>query len=139
MARAPSPARAQHGVTGCEGHPEAPPPSPSLTNSPDSPPLQSRIRLYAVVIMPDHVHMVFAPRRNTDGWPFPLVDILQSLKSATAHRINRLMRLTGPVWEEESFDHILRSDESLKEKCEYLPQNPVRRGIVARPEDYPWL
>jgi REP element-mobilizing transposase RayT len=89
--------------------------------------------------MPDHVHMVFAPRRDASGWPFPLVDILQSLKSVTAHRINRLMHLAGPVWEEESFDHILRSDESLKEKCEYLRQNPVRRGIVARPEDYPWL
>ena len=59
--------------------------------------------------------------------------------SSTAHQINKLLKRTGPIWEEESFDHVLRSDESLKEKCEYLRQNPVRRGLVQRPEDYRWL
>jgi hypothetical protein len=53
--------------------------------------------------------------------------------------INKLLHRDGPVWEEESFDHVLRSDESLKEKCEYLRQNPVRRRLVKRPEDYRWL
>jgi REP element-mobilizing transposase RayT len=100
---------------------------------------QARIRLYAVVIMPDHVHLLLSPLRDLEGWPFPLVDILQCLKSATAHRINKLLHRDGPVWEEESFDHVLRSDESLKEKCEYLRQNPVRRRLVKRPEDYRWL
>ena len=98
-----------------------------------------RIHLYAVVIMPDHVHLLLQPLRSPDGWPFPLVDILQSLKSSTAHRMNKLLHHSGPVWEEESFDHVLRSDESLQEKVEYLRQNPVRRGLVKRPEDYKWL
>src|SRR5437667_124358 len=40
---------------------------------------------------------------------------------------------------EESFDHVLRSQDSLEEKLEYLRQNPVRRGLARRPEDYPWL
>jgi REP element-mobilizing transposase RayT len=98
-----------------------------------------RILLHAVVVMPDHVHLLLAPLRNEDGWPFPLVDILQCLKGATAHRINRLLYRAGPVWEEDSFDHVLRSDESLKDKCEYLRQNPVRAGLVEKPEDYRWL
>jgi REP element-mobilizing transposase RayT len=98
-----------------------------------------RIHLYAAVVMPDHVHLLFAPLRNENGWPFALVDILQCLKSATAHRINRLRHTSGPVWEEESFDHVLRSGESLQEKCEYIRQNPVKAGLVARPEDYRWL
>jgi hypothetical protein len=55
---------------------------------------------------------------------------LQCMKSATAHRINKVLHLSGPVWEEESFDHVLRSDESLKKKCEYIRENPVRRGLV---------
>jgi hypothetical protein len=70
---------------------------------------------------------------------FGLVDILQCLKSATAHRINKLLRISGPVWEEESFDHVLRSDESLKDKCEYIQQNPVKAGLVTKPQDYRWL
>ena len=89
--------------------------------------------------MPDHVHLMLVPRRDEDGWPFPLVDILQCLKSVTAHRINRLLKRSGPIWEEESFDHVLRSNESLKMKCEYIRQNPVVAGLVEGPEEYQWL
>ncbi len=99
----------------------------------------ARILLHAVVIMPDHVHLLLRPLRDPNGWPYPLVDILQCLKGSTAHRINKLLSRAGPVWEEESFDHVLRSDESLKHKVEYIRQNPVRRGLVGRPEDYRWL
>jgi REP element-mobilizing transposase RayT len=98
-----------------------------------------RIRLHAVVVMPDHVHLLCFPLRDPNGWPYPMVDILQCLKSTTAHRINKLLHRCGPLWEDESFDHVLRSDESLREKCEYIRQNPVRRGLVARPEEYRWL
>ena len=89
--------------------------------------------------MPDHVHLLVSPRRNRDGWPYPLVNTLQCLKSVTAHRINKVLGRSGPVWEEESFDHVLRSDESVSEKCEYIRQNPVRKGLVERAEDYRWL
>jgi REP element-mobilizing transposase RayT len=98
-----------------------------------------RVDLFATVIMPDHVHLLFTPLRDEHGWPFPLAEIMQSLKSATAHRINKLLHRSGPVWQDESFDHVLRSDESLKEKAEYIRQNPVRRGLVEKPEDYRWL
>ncbi len=98
-----------------------------------------RIRLHAAVVMPDHVHLLLQPLRDADGWPIPLVDILQCMKGATAHRINKRLGRSGPVWEDESFDHVLRSDESLKEKAEYIRQNPVRGKLVQRPEDYRWL
>ena len=98
-----------------------------------------RIDLIAAVVMPDHVHLLLSPLRYDQGWPFPLTDILQCLKGATAHRINKLLHRSGPVWEEESFDHVLRSEESLEQKLEYIRQNPVRAGLVSRPGDYPWL
>jgi REP element-mobilizing transposase RayT len=98
-----------------------------------------RIRLHAAVVMPNHVHLIFSPRRDQDGGPYPVVEVLQCLKGATAHRINKLLGTAGPVWQEESFDHVLRFDESLAEKCEYVRQNPVRAGLVERPEDYRWL
>ena len=87
----------------------------------------------------DHVHLLLTVLRDENGWTFTLVEIMQSVKSVTAHRINKLLHGSGPVWEEESFDHVLRSDESLKEKCEYVRQNPVRAGLVQPPEDYRWL
>ena len=98
-----------------------------------------RIHLHAVVVMPDHVHILLKPLRNENGWPFPLVNILQCFKGATAHRINKVLGRSGPLWEEESFDHVLRSDEWLSEKCEYIRQNPVEARLVKRPEDYQWL
>jgi hypothetical protein len=92
--------------------------------------LTPRVYLHAVVVMPDHVHLLLQPLCDHRGWPVPLVDILQCLKGATAHRINKLLWTSGPVWEEESFDHVLRSDESLQKKAEYIRQNPVRRRLV---------
>ena len=85
-----------------------------------------RIHLHAVVIMPDHVHMLLLPLRDEGGWPYPLVDILQCLKSATAHRINKLQHRCGPVWEEESFDHILRSEETLKTESRIPAPEPSK-------------
>jgi hypothetical protein len=51
----------------------------------------ARMRLHAVVVMPDHVNLLLRPLRDGKGWPIPLVDILQCLKGATAHRINKLL------------------------------------------------
>jgi len=87
---------------------------------------------HAVVVMPDHVHLLLTPLRDLDGNLHSLVEILQGIKSASAHSLNRALGRSGPVWQEESFDHVLRS-------VEYIRQNPVRRGLVTRPEDYRWL
>ena len=46
---------------------------------------------------------------------------------------------TGRVWQDESFDHILRGDESLKKKIIYIMDNPVRAGLAARPGEYRWV
>jgi len=98
-----------------------------------------RIHVSAAVVMPNHVHLLFWALRDGTGWPFPLVRIMQSLKGSSAHALNKHLGRSGPVWEEESFDHVLRSDESWEQKLEYIRQNPVRAGLVKRPEDYRWL
>jgi REP element-mobilizing transposase RayT len=89
--------------------------------------------------MPDHVHLLLTPLRDGTRNLYGLVEILQGIKGASAHSVNRALRRSGPVWQEESFDHVLRSEESFEEKVEYIRQNPVRRGLATRPEDYPWL
>jgi REP element-mobilizing transposase RayT len=114
-------------------------PAPAFADEGARTTLAPRIHLYAIVVMPDHVHLLLRPLRDEGGWPFPLVDILQCLKGATAHAINKCLHASGPVWEEESFDHVLRSDESLKEKAEYIRMNPVRRNLASRWEDYRWV
>jgi hypothetical protein len=89
--------------------------------------------------MPDHVHMLFTPLRDGNGWPYPIQKILKMIKGTSARDINRLFGRVGPVWQDESFDHVLRSQDSLEEKIEYIRMNPVRAGLVQEPEDYRWL
>jgi REP element-mobilizing transposase RayT len=92
-----------------------------------------RYDLHAAVVMPDHVHLLLSPLRDEKGWPYSLPAILKQLKGASARSVNKLLGASGPVWQEESFDHVLRSQESFEEKLEYMRQNPVRRGLVRRP------
>ena len=100
---------------------------------------QKRIGLHAAVIMPDHIHMLFTPLRDEMGWPHPTQKILKMIKGTSARDINRLLGHRGPIWQDESFDHVLRSQESLAEKIEYIRMNPVRAGLVQKPEEYRWL
>jgi REP element-mobilizing transposase RayT len=98
-----------------------------------------RIDLQAAVVMPDHVHLLLTLLTDDEGWPYPLAFILKLIKGMSARSVNKLLGTSGPVWQEESFDHTLRSAESLKDKLEYIRQNPVRRGLAAKPGDYLWL
>ena len=99
----------------------------------------NKFQLHAAVVMPDHVHLLLTALRDEEGWPYGLAAILKLIKGASARNVNQLLGSNGPIWQEESFDHVLRSQESLAEKLEYIRQNPVRRGLVRKPEDYRWL
>jgi hypothetical protein len=63
---------------------------------------------------------------------------MRTIKSASAHLINRRLNRQGDVWQEESFDHVLRSSENLDAKVDYVLRNPVRKGLVAQWQDYRW-
>jgi putative transposase len=78
------------------------------------------------VLMPDHLHLIVHEGHNA----IELGLWVKALKRLTAQREFK--------WEEGFFDHVLRSNESETKKCEYIYQNPVRAGLVARPEDWPY-
>jgi RecG-like helicase/REP element-mobilizing transposase RayT len=105
---------------------------------------QTRYELYAACVMPDHVHLLLEPvieRTDKEGAAvfFSLSKILHSIKSFTATRINKIENVTGPVWETESFDRLIRSDRDLVEKFEYICRNPWDSGVAKQEEDYPWI
>ena len=100
---------------------------------------EKKIELHAAVIMPEHVHLIFTPLRDPSKEEFRLAEILHFIKGFSSHEINKALKRKGPVWLDESFDHVLRSDERLENKIEYVRQNPVRRGLVKFPANYRWL
>ncbi len=98
-----------------------------------------RFELHAAVVMPDHVHLLLTPRRDDVGNTFPLSQIMNGIKGSAAHSVNRALGRRGHVWQSESFDRALRSDQSRRAAAEYICQNPVRAGLVASDGDYEWI
>ena len=97
-----------------------------------------KLHMHGLVVMPDHVHLVFTPLHDRSGQPYGLPEIMNGIKGASSHSVNKALGRKRHVWQAESFDHILRRNENIEEKIEYIFQNPVRKGLVSRPEDYPW-
>jgi REP element-mobilizing transposase RayT len=75
-------------------------------------------RLDHWVIMPNHVHVLFMEYQ----W-HTMEEILQRWKSFTARGINKLCKRTGPLWQRESFDHIVRSETQLEKYRNYVIEN----------------
>jgi REP element-mobilizing transposase RayT len=96
--------------------------------------------LKVAVVMPDHVHMIFTPLVNQQAREiYSLAEIMDAIKGASAHKVNKLLGRRGGVWQTESFDHVVRSSENLNAKIAYVLQNPVRAGLVNELAEYPWM
>jgi REP element-mobilizing transposase RayT len=101
---------------------------------------KTKFDLKVAVVMPDHVHMIFTPLVNQQAMEiYSLAEIMDAIKGASAHKVNKPLGRQGRVWQVESFDHVLRSSESLDAKIAYLLENPVRAGLVRDWDAYPWL
>jgi putative transposase len=64
---------------------------------------------------------------------------MKAIKSASAHVMNRKAGNHGVIWQEESFDRILRSSENLDAKIAYILENPVRGGLANDWWEYKWI
>ena len=67
--------------------------------------------------MPNHVHMLIKPVS------FSLTEILKTIKGYSAKEINKLMKGKGKVWQQESFDRLVRSVQDYHFKAEYIKNN----------------
>ena len=84
--------------------------------------------------------MIFTPLVNEQAMEiYSLAEIMDAVKGASAHKVNKALGRRGRVWQPESFDHVLRTSENLDAKIIYLLENPVRAGLVEHSNDYPWL
>jgi len=105
---------------------------------------QRQYQLYAACVMPDHVHLLFEPQikeQDKEGKPvfWSLGEILQGVKSASAHNINKASGQKEHVWEKESMDRMIRGQSDMEEKFHYICRNPWDTGVVPHTENYPWL
>lgn len=95
--------------------------------------------MHAAVVMPEHVHLLFSALRDAKGESYSLPEIMQNIKSVSAHKINRAAGKTGKVWQAESFDHAVRTSREFHAKVAYIVENPMMARLVDSASDYKWL
>ncbi len=80
-----------------------------------------------VCLMPDHLHALIS-------FPYerPMKQIIADWKRFLATKLKI-------EWQRDFFDHRLRRDESYREKADYIRANPVRAGLIAASEDWPYF
>jgi len=101
---------------------------------------ERRYRLRVAVVMPDHVHIVLTPLIDeSERTIISLPEIMKAIKGASSHAINRKDGKHFTVWQEESFDRVVRSPESLDAKIVYILENPVRGGLASDWREYKWI
>ncbi|MEJ5352079.1 MAG: TaqI-like C-terminal specificity domain-containing protein [Melioribacteraceae bacterium] len=88
---------------------------------------KERFLLHAVVIMPNHVHLLIEPFSG-----YSLSEILKGIKGTSANYINKLLNTTGKtVWMEESYDHIVRNEKEYLNFLRYIIENPTKANLTA--------
>ena len=93
----------------------------------------------ATVVMPDHIHLMLKPVVSESNGEFSLSKILQGIKGFSAREINKTRGTKGALWQDESFDRIVRDYDECLEKWNYIRLNAVKTGLCQAPEDYPYL
>ena len=105
--------------------------------------------LVGYVVMPEHVHLLMSePGRGTPS------TVLKMLKQRVSHRMRETRRTTLPAqlrlafpakepqlrqfWQARFYDFNVYTEKKKKEKLEYMHANPVMRGLVRHPKDWPW-
>jgi putative transposase len=86
-----------------------------------------RWHLQLLLLMPDHLHALVGIAGEDS-----LTKLIRDFKRVTA-------RFAGIQWQRNFFDHRLRHDESLREKEDYIRENPIRAGLITPAERWPFV
>jgi putative transposase len=90
--------------------------------------LRAKFVVAGYVVMPEHVHLLISePLKGT------VATVIRALKLSVS-----LRRTQRPFWQARYYDFNLFMEKKHIEKLRYMHRNPVARGLVAKPEDWPW-
>jgi len=87
-------------------------------------------RVFAYVLMPEHIHLLVNEP--------PRILLAQFLKAVKQITSRRLRGSREKFWQERYYDSNVRGEKARSEVIRYIHRNPVARGLVTKPEDWPW-
>ncbi len=94
---------------------------------------QFSYRLFAYCLMPDHLHLLVAPKNSKTS----VSEFVRHFKSRTAFVFKA--QGGGQLWQRGFYDHIVRKSEDLQTVANYIVYNPVRKGLVESVDKYPYV
>ncbi len=89
--------------------------------------------LYGYVLMPDHGHALI-----WTTYPLTISRVVQDIKWVSARALNRARGTTGLVWQHQFWIRFVRHAKEFRARLVYMHLNPVRKGLVAKPEEWRW-
>ena len=92
---------------------------------------EKSVSILAYCLMPNHVHLLVRP--SEDGG---LPKMMQGVALCYTQYLNRKKGRSGRLWECRYHSTLIDGDKYLWAVSKYVENNPVRAGIVKRPEDY---
>jgi len=87
--------------------------------------------LHEFVIMPDHLHVIFTPQTS-------LEKAVQFIKGGFSFRAKKELGSNLEIWQKGFSDHRIRDASDYAIHKAYVQQNPVRKNLCSRAEDYPY-
>jgi REP element-mobilizing transposase RayT len=94
---------------------------------------QTKYRLAAWVVMPNHVHLLCTPSAG-----FALGEVMHSVKSFSASEANKMLARSGRFWQKEYFDRYIRNARQFAMTVTYIEMSPVKANLCEKPDDWPF-
>ena len=89
--------------------------------------------LHAFVLMPDHFHILLTPA------PDKTVErVMQYIKGGSARKLALQHNMRFPVWQRGFSDRRIRDAADYITHLQYIWQNPVRKNLVAKAQEFRW-
>ena len=94
---------------------------------------EQKFSVIAYCFMPDHLHLLIeGTSDSSDGKRF-----IKAFKQYSGYYYTHQWQRT--LWQRYGFEHVLRDDEVMIEVVRYILRNPVRAGLAATVEEYPFV
>jgi len=90
------------------------------------------MNLLAFVVMPEHLHLLCQPLDKDISL------LMRHIKRNSSYNLCRAMALQPPLWVKRFHDEVVEDREGVLETIEYIHYNPVKRGLVNEPENFPF-
>ena len=94
---------------------------------------ETGVAVNAYVFMTNHIHLLLTPQE-----PMSISRMLHSASRRYSGYFNDRYQRTGTLWEGRFHASLVRTDRYVLACHRYIDMNPVRAGIVSRPDAYGW-